>query len=104
MSVQGILNDRGLGSMLGRLGEHWVLSEQKPVPGTGLVRFHAVTGGPVPRLGKLPGKIDLHWTPLQMLVLPERLWVASKGGCRGGNGGRILYGLTVYKVFSPPRS
>ena len=37
-----------------------------------------------------------------MLVLPETLWAASEGGCRGDNGGRILCGLTVYKIFSPP--
>lgn len=36
-----------------------------------------------------------------MLVLPEPLWAASKGGCRGDGGGRILCGLTVYKIFSP---
>lgn len=34
MSV-GILGDRALGNMPGRLGEHWVLSEQEPVPGKG---------------------------------------------------------------------
>ena len=33
--VCGILGDRALGSMPGRLGEHWVFSEQEPVPGKG---------------------------------------------------------------------
>lgn len=43
--VLGILSGRDLGSMLGRLREHWVLSAQGPRKG---LRFHLVICDPVP--------------------------------------------------------